>query len=180
MSTAEIDYSTKDIADRCGLSPRMVNIYRNEAETRLKRKLGYKVGKVWYFKQDEVREILKSREMTSTQADYSGNKPTSPNFQEINNSAESSIIGGMDAIVASGDQNAVAIGQALGLRWQGLMWSAALQSMQSGMAQMQQSFSELHASVTVGLNSADLPQLPGTHPGTPALPDNHFVSDDED
>lgn len=178
MTTTEIDYSTKDIADRCGLSPRMVNIYRSEAETRLKRKLGYKVGKVWYFKQDEVREILKSREMTSNQADYSGNQPTSPNFQETNNAAEVSIIGGMDAIVSSGDQNAIAVGQALGMRWNGLMWTAALQSMQSGMAQMQQSFSELHASVTVGLNSADLPQLPGNTPNTPALPD-HFVSDEE-
>ena len=84
----------------------------------------------------------------------------------------------MDAIVSSGDKNAIAIGQALGMRWNNFMWSAALQSMQGGMIQMQQSFSELHASVTVGLNSADLPQLMGTHPGTPAIAD-HLISDED-
>ena len=174
----EIDYSTKDIADRCNLSPRMVNIYRSEAETRLKRKLGYKVGKTWFFKADEVREILKQREATSDRADYSGNAPTSPNFQEANNTAEDSILGGMDAIVASGDQNAMAIGQTLGLRWNQIMWTAALQQMQSGIVQMGQGFSELHASVSIGLNSADLPQLTGTHPGTPAIADHLISSED--
>lgn len=175
--TTEVDYSTKDIADRCGLSARMVNIYRAAAEARLKRKLGYKVGRATYFRPDDVKEILKQREF-STGDDFAGSEPTSPNFQEVNNAAEDGILTGIDGLVATGDQNAIAIGQALGMRWNGLLMSAALQQMQVGMVEMSTQFKELHASVSVGLNSATLPQLTGTHPATPALSE-HFETDDQ-
>lgn len=159
MATTEVDLTAKDIADRTRLTPRMVNIYRAEAEARLGYKLGYKQGRTTYFRPDEVREILKSRE-----AQPSGNPRTSQNFREpsdfsnLNNQAEDSILTGMDAIVQAGDQNAIAVGQALGQRWNQLMWTAALQSMQSGMVDMQTRFEEMHTSVSLTFNQ---PQLPG-------------------
>lgn len=158
-TTTELDLTAKDIADRAGLSVRMVNIYRAQAEERLKRKLGYKLGKTPYFKPDEVREILKSRESgNSGNVGNSQNFRETPNFSQHNNQAEDGILNGMDGIVQSGDQNAIAIGQALGQRWNQLMWASALQSMQGGMVVMQEQFSQLHTSVSIELNQ---PQLPG-------------------
>ncbi|MDX2239096.1 MAG: hypothetical protein NW224_00255, partial [Leptolyngbyaceae cyanobacterium bins.302] len=61
-TTTEVDMSIKDIADRMQMNPRTINLWRSNAEQRLGKPLGYKVGKVTYFKPDEVREILKSRE----------------------------------------------------------------------------------------------------------------------
>ena len=172
MSNTQIDLSIKDLADRTGLTPRMLNIYRANAERRLGRKLGNKIGKTVFFRPEEVKEILNERESGNA-----GNTGTSQNFSEAanfsqaNNAAEGDILTGMDAVVASGDQNAIAVGQALGTRWNGLLWTAALQTMQTGMVQMQQQFGELHASVTVGLGAADLPQLTGNTMNTPALPE---------
>jgi hypothetical protein len=61
-TTTEVDLLIKDIADRIQMHPRTVNLWRSTAEQRLGKPLGYKVGKVTYFKPDEVREILKARE----------------------------------------------------------------------------------------------------------------------
>ncbi len=161
MTTAtEIDLSIKDIADRVQLHPRTINLWRVAAEDRLGRKLGYKSGKVTYFRPEEVREILKSRE-----GEYSGNSRNSQNFREKvnfsqqNNQAEDTILTGMDAIVAAGDSNALTVGKALGQRWNNLLWTAALTEMQTGMVQMQASFEEMHQSVAISLDYS--PQLPG-------------------
>lgn len=162
MQATEVDLTIKDIADRTGLGVRMVNIYRAAAEKRLNRKLGYKQGKIWHFRPEEVREILKSREEgQSGNAGNSQNFQESPNFSQANNQAEAGIIGGMDAIVASGDQNAIAIGQALGSRWNQLIWTAALQTMQGGMMTMQEQFSQMHQSVNLTLTDIDPKRLPG-------------------
>jgi hypothetical protein len=177
MTTTQVDYSTKDIADRCGLTTRMVNVYRAAAEDRLKCKLGYKVGRATYFRPHEVVEILKQRE-ESAPADHSRNEPASENFSEVNQGNGAAGTAGMDALVAAGDQNAIAVGRALGMRWNSLLITSAMQTMQTGMMQMQDQFSQLHESVTVELTPSDLPSLPGNHPGTPAL-NPHFVSDEE-
>jgi hypothetical protein len=47
------------------------------------------------------------------------------------------------------------------------MWTAAIQTMQGGMLQMQQQFDELHRSVTVALEVQ--PQLPGVAFTAPQL-----------
>jgi hypothetical protein len=160
----ELDLTIKDIADRAGLGVRMVNIYRASTEQRLGRKLGYKIGKTWHFRPGEVREILKSREEQAGSESNAGNSQNfreMPNFSQANNQAEDGIIGGMDAIVASGDQNAITIGQALGTRWNQLMWTAALQTMQGGMVTMSNQFEEMHQSVRLTLTDIDPKQLAG-------------------
>lgn len=177
MTVTEVDLTIKDLADVTGLTPRMLNIYRAEAEQRLGCKLGYRQGRSWYFRPEEVHEIMKQRESGNQSNQRSqGNGRTSqnfgevPNFSQANNQAETGILAGMDAIVASGDQNALAIGAALGGRWNNLMWSAALQTMQTGMVAMQAQFEELHSSVTVQLAPVDQQKLlGGNHLGTPAL-----------
>jgi hypothetical protein len=171
MTTTEVDLTVKDIADRTGLSPRMINIYRSDAESRLGQKLGYKIGKTWHFKPEEVREILKSREKGVDPQSVNQHRQAPTNFHTANNQAEESILTGMDSIVASGDQNAIALGQALGQRWNNLLWSTALQTMQSGMVTMQTQFEELHASVSVELGTAQ-PQLPDAGPNMLSLPES--------
>jgi hypothetical protein len=49
------------------------------------------------------------------------------------------------------------------------MWTAAIQTMQGGMVQMQQQFEELHASVSLELNTQ--PQLGGSVFDAPSLPE---------
>lgn len=95
-----MDLTIQDVADRLQITPRTVNLWRSAAEQRLGRKFGYKQGKTWYFRPDEIREILKSREQTQ-----SGNGGTSWNFRETanfsqaNHQAEGDVLG-MDAIAA--------------------------------------------------------------------------------
>jgi len=45
LGYTELDLTIKDLADRTGLTPRMLNIYRANAEQWLGRKLGSKIGK---------------------------------------------------------------------------------------------------------------------------------------
>ncbi|NJP10746.1 MAG: helix-turn-helix domain-containing protein [Leptolyngbyaceae cyanobacterium RU_5_1] len=156
----EIDMSIKEISDRTRMHPRTVNLWRAAAEQRLGHKLGYKSGKVWYFRPDEVREILKSREEPLENSGNSRNFRETNHFSQQNNQAEATVLNGMDAIVAAGDQNALTVDRTLGQRWNNLLWSAALQEMQVGMVQMQSQFEEMHHSVTVSLNHQ--PQLPGS------------------
>jgi hypothetical protein len=179
MSTAtaevHIDLSVKQIAEFCKVSPRTVNLWRSAAEDRLGRKLGSKVGKTWTFAGEEIREILKSREHDPSE--HSGNQGTSQNFRETspfsnqNTQAEGDVLGGMDSLVASGDANAIAVGQALGQRWNQMLLTSALQTMQSGMMQMQTQFDEMHTAIAVPLNTA--PQLPGTNPQQAQLEGNY-------
>ncbi len=174
MSTAtEVDLSIKDIADRIGMHPRTINLWRNAAEARLGHKLGYKVGKVWYFRPDDIQEILKSREtQNSGNSRNSQNFGETVNFSQQNNQAEETILTGMDAIVAAGDTNALTVGRALGQRWNNLLWTAALQEMQTGMMQMQSSFEEMHQSVAITLEHT--PQLIGS-PTTPQLEEGNEI-----
>jgi hypothetical protein len=118
-----------------------------------------------------VREILKSREYEPSE--YSGSEGTARNFRETspfsnqNAQAEGDVLGGMDSLVASGDANAIAVGQALGQRWNQMLLTSALQTMQSGMLQMQTQFDEMHTAIAVPLNTA--PQLPGSNLSQPQL-----------
>ena len=169
-TTTEVDLTIKDIADRLSMNPRTINLWRVAAEERLGCKLGYKSGKTWYFPPDHVREILKSREsVQSGNSENSQKFRETPNFSQVNNQAESNIIGGMDGIVAAGDQNALAVGQALAARHTQIMWTAYLQNMQSGFMQMQNQFEELHASIDVSFSEIGLPSLSGISHTPPQL-----------
>ena len=159
-ATTEIDMSIKDISDRTQMHPRTINLWRSSAEQRLGHPLGYKVGKVTYFKPDEVREILKSRE--SGNSGNSRNFGETCNFSQHNNQAESEVIGGLDSLVASGDQNAAMVGKAIGQRWTQIVVASALAEMQTGMMSMQSQFAELQQSIEVTANT--MPQLQGINP----------------
>jgi hypothetical protein len=171
MATVEVDLSIKELADRLNKQPRTVNIWKARAEQRLGRKLGYQDPtdrRIIRFSPDDQREILKSGfEETGNFRETSRKPPHTPNFQNNNNQAEGEMLGGMDAIVQAGDANAIAVGQALGQRWNNLLWTAAIQTMQGGMMQMQQQFEELHTSVSVSLDQQ--PQLPGSNLSQPQL-----------
>jgi hypothetical protein len=146
----------------------MINIYRAQAENRLGIKFGRKEGRTVYFNAEEIREILKSRETSN-----SGNMSSSRNFQEavnfsnMNDQAEASALGGMEAIVNASDQQAIAIGQAIGQRFVQVVWTTAIGTMQHGMTQMGQRFDEMHQAVALPLQHS--PQLPGSDPTSPRL-----------
>lgn len=151
--------STQELAQLLGVTPRMINIYRAKAEQVEGRQLGMRYGRTIYFDETDQEAITKVQ-LVGVSASDVRSQQRQVDYSTDNAQAEELITGGMSAIVAAGDQNAIAIGQGLGQRWNHLLWTSAIQEMQGGMIQMQQSFTEMHASVTVSLNSQ--PQLPGS------------------
>lgn len=165
-----VELSTAEVAEHLGVSPRMVNMYRTAAERSVGRKLGTKRGRTTYFNSEEIEFIRKAQILGANgTSDRQQQKPV--DFTEQNNEAEAEICDGMHDIVLAGDQNAIQMGKALGKRWNDLMWSTALQTMQGGMLQMQRQFNEMHSSIATSLDAEYLPQLTGNHPGTPSLPE---------
>lgn len=162
----QAELSTQQLADRLHVSPRMINLYREKAEVAAGRKLGIKRGRTTYFNPDEQvliiqvqsqginpDEVRTHHEQQQAQA--------SQNFQSFTNQAESNILDGMGAIVEAGDQNAIQLGNALGERWNALMFGAALQRMQSGIVHMQKHLGEMHTSVSLTLDQVDPKMLNG-------------------
>src|SRR5579885_686836 len=131
--TTDLLMTIKDIADSTKLTPRMINLYHAEAEERLGMKLGRKEGRTTYFNAEEIREILKSRDTSN--AGNARNRGVSQNFAEAtdfsqrNNMAEESTLNGMEALVAANDQQATAIGQAIGQRFTQIVWATAVGTM---------------------------------------------------
>ncbi|NJO74952.1 MAG: hypothetical protein HC833_15020 [Leptolyngbyaceae cyanobacterium RM1_406_9] len=171
--TTTVELSTAEVAQRLNVTPRMVNMYRAAAEKAANRPLGTKRGKTKYYNAEEVELLRRAQVLGNTEQERAKQKPT--DFTEQNNEAEAEICDGMTEIVEVGDRNAIRMGRSLGQRWNGLMWTAALKEMQSGMMTMQRQFNEIHASVATSLDAEYLPQLTGNHTGTPQLPE----SDDE-
>lgn len=168
---SDLMMTTKEIAGHTQLTPRMINIYRAAAERRLGVVFGRKEGRTTYFSPEEVREILKSRD--ADRSGNSGNAGNSPNYREAsdfsdrNNAAEDEAIGGMESIVASGDNKAVAIGQAMGNRFIQVVRTTALATMQQGFFDIGKEFDEMYSAVALPLNHK--PQLPGSDPNVPQL-----------
>ena len=166
--TTTLELTTAELADRLGVTPRMVNLYRTAAEKSAGRTLGTKRGKTKYYNAEEIELIRKAQILgVSGERDRTQQKQTE--FTQQNNEAEAEICDGMSDIVEAGDRNAIQMGQALGQRWNNLMWSAALQTMQGGMLTMQRQFNEMHASIATSLDAESLPQLTGNHTSTPSL-----------
>ncbi|UBF28315.1 hypothetical protein K9N68_10790 [Kovacikia minuta CCNUW1] len=167
-TTTEVDLSIKELADRARRTPRQINNWKAAAERRLGRKLGYPDPvdrRITRFTPEDAREILKAG-MNQEDGTEQPPQPQHPDFSHADANAEAGIFGGMDSIVQMGDQNAITIGAAIGQRWNQLVWTSALQTMQGGMVQMQQQFEEMHQSVSLTLGT---PQLPGSHPNVARL-----------
>ncbi|MBD2462280.1 hypothetical protein H6G89_14625 [Oscillatoria sp. FACHB-1407] len=165
--TTTLELSTAELAERLGVTPRMVNMYRAAAERTAQRPLGTKRGKTKYFNAEEIELIRKAQILGATEGDRQQQKPA--DFTQQNTEAEAEICDGMSDIVAAGDRNALMMGRSLGKRWNDLMWTAALREMQTGMLTMQSQFNEMHASIATSLDADYLPQLTGNHSGTPQL-----------
>lgn len=152
MTATTVELSTAEVAQQLGVTPRMVNMYRASAEKTAGRKLGTKRGRTTYYSGGEVEAIRKAQILgASGEGDRQQQKQTQ-DFTQANYQAEAEICDGMNDIVAAGDQNAIQMGQAMGQRWNNLMWTAALQTMQGGMMTMQRQFGEMHASVATSLS----------------------------
>jgi hypothetical protein len=179
--TATIDLSTQQLSDQLGVTPRMVNIYRSEAERLTGKKFGIKRGRVIYFSVEEQAEIARVQRQgvdidgvrSQHQADQ---QRQAEQYTSSANQTEEGILTGMDELVAAGDQNAIAIGQAIGMRWQEKLMTAALTTMQQGMVQFSQQFGELNAAVALAA-SPDQHQLTGTGIHTPTLVDDWEASE---
>lgn len=164
MST-ELMMSCADIAEATRLSPRQINNYRAAAERRLGVKFGRKEGKTTYFDAAEVKAILQSREAGNQEVPRtSRNFRETVDFSDANNQAEDSTLNGMEAIVAATDQQAITMGQAVGQRFNNILWVTAIQTMNSGMVQMQ---AQLQRCIMPLLCPSE--RLPNSQASTPTL-----------
>jgi hypothetical protein len=165
MQTVEL--STAQLADLLGVSPRMVNIYRTNAEERFQRPIGAKRGRTIYFspeEQDLIKSARAENNSHSTQAAASHHEERqerqAQNFHSQTVNAEAGVLDGMGAIVQAGDQNAIVMGQQLGQRWSALMFGTALQTMNDGIVNMSSQFQELQTAMNISMDIT--PQLPAS------------------
>lgn len=166
ITDIDIDLSAKDLADKARITPRMINIYRAQAEQRLNRKLGQKRGKTIYFNPEDQREILKSR-MEGTSADEVAEqhqRQTSTDFQGMNNTAEDGMIGSLATIAQQNDERAISMGKALGARFNSVLYASMMQEMNTGFLQMQQGLGELTSSLGCALPGVNRAALTGGKP----------------
>ena len=161
----QVELSTAQLADLLGVSPRMVNIYRTNAEERFQRTIGVKRGRTVYFSPEE-QDLIKSARAESnghsTQAAASHHEQRqerqTQDFHSQTVHAEAGVLDGMGAIVQAGDQNAIVMGQQLGQRWSSIMFGTALQAMNDGIIRMSSQFLELQTAMNISLDIN--PQLP--------------------
>ena len=154
QSTTELDLSTKQLADVLGCSPRMVNIYRTATEQQTGQSLGYKNGKTTYFRPKEQHAIAAQRERgvdtreVGAQAQARASQPvtTAPGEEGMNE--------GMAAIVKQSDQQAIAMGQMLGHRFNSLLMGTMMDTIATGFTEIQQTMTEVTASIQCGLPAA--------------------------
>ena len=156
MQTAELDLSTKQLADALNCSPRMVNIYRAAIEQETGKTLGYKSGKTTYFRPAEQHAIYAQRErgVNTTEVAAQAQARVSQPQAQATTAAEDGMGDGMNAIVAQSDQQAVALGQMLGERFNGLMMSTMMTTIAQGFTTMQATMTEVTASIQCSLPPA--------------------------
>lgn len=159
-----IELTTAQLADRLGVTPRMINIYKCNAENLYQCEIGTKRGRTTYFSPEEQDMISRARSQQnghSAQAasDHHSQRQAqqSQNFQASNVQAEAGILDGMGGIVEAGDRNALALGQHLGQRWSGMVFASAIQTMQQGLVEMSGSFNELQTAMNLSLAAPQLP-----------------------
>jgi hypothetical protein len=156
MQTTEtqLDLSTKQLAEVMGCTPRMVNIYRAAIEADTNLTIGYKSGKTTYFRSHEQRAIIAQRERgVDTQA--VGAQAQARVSQPVTGATgEEGMNDGMAAIVAQSDQQAIAMGQMLGQRFNALMMNTMMGTIAQGFGEMQQTMTEVTASIQCSLPEA--------------------------
>jgi hypothetical protein len=153
-ASAELDLSTKQLADILGCSPRMVNIYRSAVEQETGQNLGYKNGKTTYFRPKEQHAIAAQRERgvdtreVGAQAQARASQPvtTAP--------GEEGMSDGMAAIVEQSDRQAIAMGNMLGQRFNSLMMGTMMNTIATGFTEMQTTMAEVTTSIQCGLPAA--------------------------
>jgi hypothetical protein len=154
QTTAELDLSTKQLADVLGCTARMVNIYRAAVEQETGQNLGYKNGKTTYFRPKEQHAIAAQRER-GVDARTVGAQAQARVSQPVTGATgEENMNDGMAAIVAQSDQQAIAMGQMLGQRFNGLMMSTMMSTIAQGFGEMQQTMTEVTASIQCSLPAA--------------------------
>jgi hypothetical protein len=154
QASAELDLSTKQLADVLGCTSRMVNIYRAAIEQETGKALGYKNGKTTYFRPKEQHAIAAQRERgvdtreVGAQAQARASQPvtTAP--------GEEGMSDGMAAIVAQSDEQAIAMGEMLGQRYNSLMMGTMMNTIAEGFRTMQTTMTEVTASIQCTLPAA--------------------------
>jgi hypothetical protein len=161
VSYTEVDLSTKDLADIVGCTPRMINLYRSAVEHRTGRSLGYKSGKTMFFTPEEQAMIRGERDRTGNmdsktvnQAAQTARESATPNYAPQAAAAEGTMGDAMGAIVAQADNQAIAMGQMLGQRFNSLLMATMTQTMAQGMVELQTSMGELTASLQCSVPAA--------------------------
>lgn len=154
QTTTELDLSTKQLAEVLSCSPRMVNIYRAAIEQETGKPLGYKSGKTVYFRPKEQHAIA-SQKMRGVDTREVGTKAQARVSQPVATATGEEGMGdGMAAIVEQSDQQAIAMGEMLGQRFNSLMMSTMMGTIAQGFNDMQTTMTEVTASIQCSLPAA--------------------------
>lgn len=154
QTTTELDLSTKQLADVLGCTSRMVNIYRAAVEQETGQTLGYKNGKTTYFRPKEQDAIAAQRERGVDTREV-GTKAQARVSQPVATATgEEGMSEGMSAIVAQSDQQAIAMGDMLGQRFNALVMSTMMSKIAQGFNDLQQTMTEVTASIQCSLPAA--------------------------
>jgi hypothetical protein len=162
-SETQLDLSTKQLADLLGCTPRMVNIYRAAIEQETGKALGYKSGKTTYFRPAEQHAIAAQRERGVDAREVGAQAQARVSQPVATGSGEEGMSEGMAAIVQQSDEQAIAMGNMLGERFNALMMGTMMNTIAIGFNRMQTTMTEVTTSIQCGLPAA--PTLgAGSHP----------------
>jgi hypothetical protein len=150
-----VEMTTQQLADRLNVSPRMINIYRAAVEQRSGKTIGTKRGRTTWFTAEEQDLIH--------QAQAQGKQATPPHRDSATvEDQDNQMIGDMSAIMSTGDEAAIAMGQQIGQRWQALMMQAATTEMMSRLGRFRQQMEEFNTFTHI----SGTPALSGSAPVT--------------
>ena len=162
---SQVEMTTAQLADRLGVTARMINIYKVNAEATHNCGLGTKRGRTTYFSPEEQEMIERARSQQNGHSAENARQnhaqrqaQDSQNFQTSNAKTEGQILDGMGDLVTVGDRNALALGEQLGRRWSGLVMTSALQAMQQGLSQVSVQLEELGTAMNCSFVAPQLPE----------------------
>lgn len=163
---ATVDLTTKDLATVMQITPRMVNIYRAAVEQRIGKTIGYKVGKVVFFSEDDQALIRQERDRGTSARDVGNQareRASGATFStEQTDSNMGSALGGL---VEKSDQHAIATGQALAQRWNTVFTASFQQGLAEQMGAIQDDvIDEIQAVIDCSLPALDNRILGGIRP----------------
>lgn len=145
-----VEMSTQQLSDRLNVSPRMINIYRAAIEQRTGRTIGTKRGRTTFFSTEE-QDLIAQAQAQGKQAPRQEDKSRAVEDQD------NQMIRDMGAIMGAGDAAAIAMGQQIGQRWQGLMMQSATIEMMEGFTKFRLQMEEFNTFTQI--SGSDAPQL---------------------